>query len=88
MRAKYRSMMTFAVLSAGTALQTGACSPRALVNFGRNFNPCGTVLECDPVLFNFIRSDYQGPGVDLESDLFCTFPPLCTNDPLIGATNP
>ncbi|MBL8880428.1 MAG: hypothetical protein JNG88_15045 [Phycisphaerales bacterium] len=89
MRGYYRSIKILATMvSAGVAFQTATCQPRALVNFGRNFNPCGTILNCDPVEYNFLTSGYQGPGVDLDTTLFCTFPPLCPNDPLLGAVNP
>lgn len=85
MRAKYRSIaMIASLVASGTVFQTAACAPRALVNFGRNFNPCGTVLNCDPVLFRFISSGYQGPGVDPDVDPACTFPPFCANDPFVG----
>ncbi len=46
-------------------------------------NPCGTLLNCDPVTYNFIKSDYQGPGANPNIDLACTYPPYCAGDPFV-----
>lgn len=68
-----------ALLAGGSLFQLGAC-----FNYFRDFNYCGSVLACDPVEFRFLTSGYQGPGVDLEVDPACTFPPFCANDPFVG----
>ncbi len=50
-----------------------------------NFNPCGTILNCDPREYTFIRSGYRGPGVDPAVDPSCTYPPFCpaASDPFV-----
>jgi hypothetical protein len=52
-----------------------------------NFNPCGTILNCDPREFTFIQSGYRGPGVDPKVDPSCTYPPFCpaAGDPFVPA---
>ncbi|MBK9118964.1 MAG: hypothetical protein IPM18_05075 [Phycisphaerales bacterium] len=64
----------------GTCFQ-GGCGVLRYVN---NFNPCGTILNCDPVAYRFITSGYQGPGVNIDIDPACTFPPFCDGDPFVG----
>lgn len=70
-----------ATILSGTAFQFGGCGNA--VGFLRDFNPCGSVLACDPVTFRFLTSGYQGPGVDVEVDPSCTFPPFCPGDPFV-----
>ena len=83
-----RSMKSSAVsiiasLSLGGAVfQVGGCGN--VFGFLRNYNPCGVVLQCDPVTFRFLTSGYEGPGVDPEIDPACTFPPFCANDPFVA----
>lgn len=67
-------------LLVGTTFQ-GGCGVLRYVN---QFNPCGTILNCDPVAYRFITSGYEGPGVNPEIDPACTFPPFCANDPFVG----
>lgn len=71
---------------AGTTFQAGGCD--LLGGVGRTinqFNPCLTILVCDPALFNFARSGIDGPGVRPDVDPFCTFAPFCGNeDPIFG----
>lgn len=64
-------------VSSGAALfQFGGCFENLGV-YANNFNPCGTILNCDPADFVFQTSGYQGPGFDPDVDLTCTFPPFC-----------
>lgn len=51
-----------------------------------NFNPCGTILNCDARAYQFVTSGIDGPGVVPDIDPFCTFPPFCTSteDPIFG----
>lgn len=72
------------VVIAGTCFQFGGCSPAGVVQYVANFNPCGTILDCDPVQYRFMTSGYDGPGADPDIDPACTFPPFCANDPFIG----
>lgn len=74
----------------GTVLQIGECTPSSFVSFWRNFNPCGSYLECDPVTYRFGTSGYRGPGVNPAIDPACTYPPYCPNDPFVagGAQQP
>lgn len=76
-----------ALLSAGFSVyQIGGCSPAGVVNFASQFNPCGSLLNCDPLQYNFLTSGYEGPGARPEIDIFCSFPPFCAadDDPLVG----
>jgi hypothetical protein len=56
-------------------------------SFITSFNPCGTILNCDPREYTFIRSGYRGPGVDPAVDPSCTYPPFCpaADDPFVPA---
>lgn len=84
MTRKHRSVkLMIATLSTGMLFQVGGC----LSTVGSavlDFNPCTTVLNCDPLTFEFVTSGYEGPGVDFDVDPACTFPPFCTtNDPFV-----
>lgn len=79
-----------ALLGAGGAiLQLGSCGPAGVTNFLGNFNPCGSVLNCDPLAYNFLTSGYRGPGANPDIDPFCSYPPFCDPgvDPLVGNLN-
>lgn len=71
---------TLLLASGATLFQFGGCF-QDLGVFVNNFNPCGTVLNCDPGEFDFVTSGYDGPGFDPDVDLTCTFPPFC-GDPV------
>ncbi|TWT45211.1 hypothetical protein RAS1_16330 [Phycisphaerae bacterium RAS1] len=77
------------VASTGTAFQLSSCTPGTLGNFVADLNPCGTILICDPLAYRFLTSGYDGPGVNLEVDPACTFPPYCgpAVDPFVGTLN-
>jgi hypothetical protein len=82
-----------ALASGGVCFQIASCGPATVLRFVAQFNPCGTILFCDPATYEFVRSGYDGPGVDLSVDPFCTYPPYCDPgvDPLyggLGATLP
>lgn len=80
-----RSARFLAVVASGAAIfQIGGCSVGGVTNFARNFNPCGSILACDPVVYRFFTSGYRGPGVDPDIDPACTYPPFCANDPFVG----
>lgn len=72
-----------AVSLGGVCLQIDTCGT---AQFLAGFNPCGSVLNCDPRLYNFVRSGIDGPGGNYNIDPFCTFPPFCTvaDDPIFG----
>jgi hypothetical protein len=71
-----------------TCLQFGGCSLGGIARYFANFNPCGTILNCDPVQYQFVRSGYRGPGADPDVDLACTYPPFCgTSDPFTSYPN-
>ncbi len=72
------AVLTFA---GGTAFQLGGCGN---MHFLGQFNPCGTILNCDPVTYRFITSGYQGPGVNPSIDPACTYPPYCAGDPFVA----
>ncbi|MGE0481982.1 MAG: hypothetical protein AB7Q17_16090 [Phycisphaerae bacterium] len=76
---KIRAVRVLASLSVGgSCLQLGACGLDGLGNFVSNFNPCLTILLCDPVAYRFDTSGYRGPGVDPDIDPSCTYPPYCS----------
>lgn len=66
------------VFAAGTCLQVGTC-----ISYVSQLNPCGSVLNCDPVTYRFVRSGYEGPGAYPDIDPACTFPPFCDGDPFV-----
>jgi hypothetical protein len=81
--------LSMLMIPAGAALlQLGGCSPKGIGSYLSNFNPCGTILNCDPVAYRFYTSGYEGPGVDWDVDPVCTFPPFCANDPFAPAVLP
>lgn len=83
-----RLVMTLA--TAGTFWQLGGCSLGDAFAFARDFNPCGSILTCDPTFYRFATSGYEGPGVNPDIDPACTFPPFCAGDPFVttGGTQP
>jgi len=52
----------------GTTFQAGC-----LGRIGRNFNPCGTILDCDPVEWDLMFHSYP----DWDIDPTCTIPGFC-----------
>jgi len=68
----------------GTCVQWGGCGLGDVLTYVANFNPCGTILNCDPVTYQFIRSGYKGPGADPKVDPACTYPPFCEDDPFVS----
>jgi hypothetical protein len=80
-----RRLFAFSSLILLTGTLLGGCGDvGALI---ANFNPCGTILNCDPREYTFIRSGYRGPGVDPNVDPSCTYPPFCPadSDPFVPA---
>lgn len=80
-----------ALLAAGGALaQLGGCGPFDIGRYVARLNPCGTLLNCDPVVYEFARSGIDSPGVVPDKDPFCTYPPYCpqTVDPIFGGVLP
>ena len=78
-RAKALTML-LATASAGTVYHNAGCQA---AQFLSNVNPCGSILFCDPATYRFLTSGYEGPGVDVNIDPACTFPPFCANDPFV-----
>ncbi len=70
-------LLTLGLCAAGTLCQFGGCGFPELTSFLTSINPCGTILDCDPAQYTFATSGYSGPGVDLNVDMTCTFPPYC-----------
>ncbi len=92
MRRLRKSLTTVAaLLTAGTCLQVGGCNVLGMARTAiDSINPCGTILNCDPRTYQFLRSGIDGPGVRPDIDPFCTFPPFCTStqDPIFGGIAP
>ena len=73
--------------SGGVCFQLGSCEPMAVISTGiSSINPCGTILNCDPAVYEFATSGIDGPGVRPDIDPFCTYAPFCSaqNDPIFG----
>ncbi len=75
-------------LAGASLFQFGGCGLGDAIQFVTGYNPCGTILACDPVTYEFIRSGYDGPGADPEVDPSCTYPPFCDNDPFVRTIEP
>jgi hypothetical protein len=48
----------------------------------QNVNPCGTILECDPVEYDLLTQDYP----DWDLDPTCTVPGQCGGYPVSSST--
>lgn len=68
----------------GTCFQLGGCGVGDALSYVAKINPCLTILACDPVTYEFVRSGYRGPGADPKVDPACTYPPYCANDPFVS----
>jgi hypothetical protein len=71
----------------GACFQVGGCNLLGTAASALStINPCGTLLVCDPAVYEFAMSGIDGPGVRPEIDPFCTFPPFCAadEDPIFG----
>lgn len=66
----------FALAAFGTLFQVGGCGVGDAVSYVMNLNPCGTILNCDPYSYEY-TTNYDGPGVDIDFDPTCTWPPYC-----------
>ena len=67
--------LAVAVTIASACFRFGCFS--ATTNYVAGFNPCGTIINCDPVSYEFLTSGYRGPGADPDIDPACTYPPYC-----------
>jgi hypothetical protein len=84
-RSKWLRWLSWGSLAAGLTLtQLGGCSLGSIGQYVANINPCGTILACDPVTYEFVRSGYRGPGADPDADPACTYPPYCADDPFVA----
>ncbi len=81
-----RAAKVLLCLSSGVCFQFSGCGLADLASYVAKLNPCGTILNCDPVEYRFIQSGYQGPGADPEIDPACTYPPFCEDDPFVSST--
>lgn len=81
---KLRLLTLAALIFGGGLMQFGGCSVDGAINYITDFNPCGSILLCDPVAYTFLTSGYEGPGVNPDIDPACTYPPYCANDPFVG----
>ncbi len=69
---KWQVALQLALASAlgGTAFQFGGCASAAY----NNFNPCGTILNCDPAEWDLIHMDNNLPN--FEYNPTCVIPGL------------
>lgn len=86
---RLKFVTAMAVVTGGSLFQLSSCSPSSIISTVGGINPCGTVLACNPAVYRFIKADYNGPGVNPNVDIFCTYPPFCTptQDPIFGGLN-
>lgn len=70
-----RVVLAVSMIAAGGVAHQGCIS--GVTNALGQVNPCGTILNCNPQFYNFIR------GVP---DPFCNLPPFCSanDDPVYG----
>ncbi len=78
--------LALGALAGGCLLQLGTCTPGNILGYVRNLNPCGSILACDPVTYRFLTSGYQGPGINVNVDPSCVYPPYCAVDPFVRTT--
>jgi hypothetical protein len=77
-------LLIVSVVVAGPSLIAGGCSLGDIGHYFASFNPCGSVLNCNPTTYTFITSGYRGPGLNPKVDPSCTYPPFCgTSDPFV-----
>jgi len=90
MHSKHSRLVRWVVVlaAAGTMFQLGSCIPDGTLQYLKNFNYGGTVLNMDSVTYSFLTSGYTGPGVDPDIDPACTYPPYCEDDPFVGDLTP
>jgi hypothetical protein len=84
---KILMVLALTMTAGGVCFQFGSCEPLAVIQTGlSSINPCGTILNCDPVAYEFATSGIDGPGVDPDVDPFCTYAPFCSagDDPIFG----
>jgi hypothetical protein len=84
MRRTRQWALVAATLAGGTLFQS--CGLGTVTGLLTNFNPCLTILVCNPAEYRLITSGLDGPGADPDKSPFCTFPPFCDadDDPLYG----
>jgi hypothetical protein len=75
-----RLLLIVAPVGSGIVFQAGCDPVPAFLNLANGFNPCLTILACDPAYYAFATSGLEGAGADPEKSPFCTFPPYCGPD--------
>ncbi len=92
MRSRHIRRLRLATMIAvsGMCFQLGSCSLGDVFSYITNINPCGTIMTCDPGLYDLAVGGYEGPGADPDLDPFCTWPPYCDPgiDPIGGGGFP
>ena len=69
-----RVLQAMLVLTAGTLMQVGSLSCTGMAEkVVNNVNPCGTILNCDPVEYDLLTTDFP----DWDLDPTCTIPGQC-----------
>jgi hypothetical protein len=64
--------VSLAILFIGTTFQAGC-----LGTLMRNFNPCGTIIECDPLEYDYLAYGLPENAPDWDLDPTCTLPGFC-----------
>ncbi len=77
----WRLSIALGLIAAGAILPASSCSFNNVLGFVRDYNPCGTVIDCTAVGgaagYRFLTSGYEGPGINAKIDPACTYPPYC-----------
>ena len=60
----------------GTVLQ-GSCLTTAM----RQFNPCGTIIDCNPLEYDYLVYGLPENAPDWDLDPTCTIPGFCGGTP-------
>ncbi len=79
----FRKLALLSGIGVVCQLGLGGCGAFEIGRSIARFNPCGTILNCDPQLYELARSGYQGPGADPSRGVYFTTLPLADENTLI-----
>ena len=68
--------ITFAIVFLGTV-----CQLNCLGTVARQINPCGTIIACDPLEYDYLVYDLPDNAPDWNLDPTCTLPGFCGYSP-------
>jgi hypothetical protein len=68
-----RSWKTVLTLILSASLMGSVCGLGCIEKVANNFNPCGTILNCDPAEYDLMMNNWP----DWDLDPTCTIPGQC-----------